>query len=120
MAKRMAGDTGELILHDGIRDDVAEHIIGELACVLTYLPVATPPAETRRILPVLRKKAGKVYDLLRALEPHEALTGPQILAELAKMNVFMDQTTLTSRIIPELKPYGIENAPRKGYRIPKQ
>lgn len=67
--------------------------------------------------PALSEHAAAVYDVLIALPVHRALTGPKILNALKRRSIYVEQSTLTSRIIPELKPYGIENAPRKGYRI---
>lgn len=68
-------------------------------------------------LPALSKKAAAVYDILIVLPPHRAMTGRDLVDELRKKRICIAQSTLTSRIIPELKPYGVENARRKGYRI---
>ncbi len=68
--------------------------------------------------PVLSKNAAAVYEFLLEQPPHRGFTGPILLDELHKRGHFFSQSDLTSRIVPELGPYGIENAPRKGYRIP--
>ncbi len=46
------------------------------------------------------------------------MTGPEILDALVEQDVIIDQSTLTQKIIPELKPYGLRNKPRVGYHIP--
>jgi len=69
-------------------------------------------------LPVLSLKQAAVYEMLVEHPPYRGMTGPEIIDELQNRGIFTDQSTLTSRIIPALCPYGIENAPRIGYRIP--
>lgn len=68
--------------------------------------------------PALSENATAVYEILLALPTYQAMTGARLLDALHKRDVYIEQSTLTSRIIPELKPYGIENCQRKGYRIP--
>lgn len=46
-------------------------------------------------------------------------TNAKRLKTLKRQGIHTETSTLTSRIIPELKPFGIESSPRKGYRIPK-
>ncbi len=65
----------------------------------------------------LSDKALGVLNLLKHLSANKALTGRQILDELSKKNVFLDQSTLTKSIIPALKPHGVKNKPRIGYYI---
>ncbi len=79
---------------------------------------SAPVAQGEADLPILSPKASAVYEILLAQPTHRGLTGPMILDALQKTNLYIDESALTSRYIPELKPYGIENAPRKGYRIP--
>lgn len=69
-------------------------------------------------LPVLSPAAAAVYEILLEVPPHRGMTGPKLLDALEKRGVYTEQSTLTSRIIPELKAYGVEGVPRKGYRIP--
>lgn len=78
-----------------------------------------PDSNTAGELPLLSSVASAVYDILIKLPPHRGLPGPAILTALEESKIFIEQSSLTSRIIPELKPYGIENVHRKGYRIPK-
>ena len=77
-----------------------------------------PPGDTPTDLPPLSENAVKVREILLGLPPDQALTGPKLLDVLATQDVFIDQGTLTKRIIPELKPYGVQNKPRVGYYIP--
>jgi hypothetical protein len=65
----------------------------------------------------LSYKAAAVLTLLENLPVGRALTGKKILGELDKQNIFIDQGTLTKRIIPALKPYGVKNKPRIGYYL---
>lgn len=65
----------------------------------------------------LSDKALGVLNLLKHLSANKALTGRQIIDELSKKNVFLDQSTLTKSIIPALKPHGVKNKPRIGYYI---
>lgn len=68
----------------------------------------------------LSNSANAVLDLLKQLKPNHALTGPEILKELDKQNIFIDLSTLTSRIMHILKKsYGVKNTPRIGYYIPR-
>lgn len=76
-----------------------------------------PPAGSTE-LPILSQAASIAYEVLLDQPPHRGLTGPELLLLMDERGCPSDQSTLTSRIVPELKPYGIENAPRKGYRIP--
>jgi len=69
-------------------------------------------------LPILSEAAACVYEILLAQPPHRGLTGPELLKKMDAKECCIDQSSLTGRIIPALKPYGVENAPRKGYRIP--
>lgn len=67
----------------------------------------------------LGHSAAAVYEELLKLPVHRGLTGPDLLDALSKRDppVLIDQSTLTSRLVPELRPYGIENKPRVGYYI---
>ncbi|QDV90619.1 hypothetical protein RAS2_16990 [Phycisphaerae bacterium RAS2] len=68
-------------------------------------------------LPGLSVNAAEVYELLIELPLYRCLTGPEIVEKLREKRIYISEESLRSRIIAELKPYGIENAPRKGYRI---
>ena len=70
-------------------------------------------------LPTLSKKAAVALEILRNLPPEQALTGPRLIDALSDHDdgVDTDQATLTGRIIPALRPYGVENIPRLGYRV---
>lgn len=68
----------------------------------------------------LSEKANKVYAILLALPPERGLIGKALLEKLDGQGVFIDHSTLTSRIIPELRPYGVMNKPRIGYYIPPE
>jgi len=87
--------------------------------------LAPPPATTAEAvpadLPILSEKASAVLEILLALPSYRGMTGRQILLALDRLEppIHIDQTTLTKRVIPELKPYGIENKPKIGYRIPE-
>ncbi len=69
-------------------------------------------------LPPLTDKAAAVYELLLALPAYRAMTGPQIVKALTTKGVPTDQSTLTTHILPQLVPYGLERVPRIGYRMP--
>lgn len=68
--------------------------------------------------PPLSDNAAKVREILLGLPSERGLIGRKLLEKLDKHGVFIDQSTLTKRIIPELKPYGVMNKPRIGYYIP--
>jgi hypothetical protein len=68
--------------------------------------------------PILSCPAAVAYEILLELPPYCGLICTELLAEMDKRNEPTQQSSLTGRIIPELKPYGVENVPRKGYRIP--
>ena len=69
---------------------------------------------------ILTKKAAAVLGLLEDLPEHRGLTGPEILTELDKQRIDMDQSTLTKNIIPALKEHHrVKNKRRKGYYIDK-
>jgi len=67
--------------------------------------------------PPLTDRAAAVYELLKALPPHRGMKGPAILDGLGKQDMLCDQSTLTKRIIPALRRYGVVNKPGVGYYI---
>ena len=71
--------------------------------------------------PPLSANAGAVYELLKALPEHKAMTGKEIITALdEKEKIFIDQSTLTKSIIPALQPYGVRNKRGAGYYIVKE
>ena len=75
-------------------------------------PEASPAGK-----PPLSKSERAVLEIIRALPDGEGILGPQILKELGKRGIrSVDQSHLTSRIMPMLKEhYGIANRPNVGY-----
>ena len=68
----------------------------------------------------LTKKAGLIYKKLCALQPHEAMTLPDIQTWLYnKHKIDLDEGTWKD-IRKELIPYGLKNRPRVGYYIEKK
>ena len=69
----------------------------------------------------LSANAAAVYELLKDLPEHRAMKGREILKafENQKPPKFIDQSTLTKNIIPELRPYGVINKRGAGYYISK-
>ena len=121
--------------------DMAKSMKAELADTLSSYFPSPPPFEkwkslraklekeslrvsSRRLkktddLPVLSDSAAIAYEILLELEPYKGLKGTELLQVMDNRGYPTDQSSLTSRIIPELKLYGVENVPRKGYRIPE-
>lgn len=61
-----------------------------------------------------------VFELLEKLEPGRAMMGTQIVSELSRKGIGIEQSTLTSRIIPFLKKhYSVKNQPGAGYYVDK-
>jgi hypothetical protein len=67
--------------------------------------------------PPLGEKAAAVYEILKALPEHKALTGKEILQQLEEKGIITDQSTFTKSIIPALRPYGVKNKRGAGYYI---
>lgn len=72
----------------------------------------------------LTHPAAKVLEILQGLKEYEGLKGDAILDALATMatkedphGIIIDNSTLTGRIIPELRPYGVRNKRGVGYYI---
>ena len=70
-------------------------------------PAPPPVGDTGRV----------VLALLRTLPAERALTGSELIAALGVHGFHVDQSTLTSRIIPELKAHGVRNRRGIGYFI---
>lgn len=69
----------------------------------------------------LSGEAKAVRQILLTLRDDEGLSGKDILAALARRKppIHVRQDQLTKRIVPELKPWGIDNKRRVGYFIKK-
>ena len=70
----------------------------------------------------LSPTAAAILDALLALPEHRGMTGPEILDHLSQLPdaINTDESTLTSRYIPELRMYGVKNRKKVGYYIPLQ
>jgi len=93
----------------------------DLAKLLTLADSLDPKAKAVESRPPLSPNAAFVLDILKALPPGYAKTGPQILDALAGREppVYVDESVLTSQIMPFLKKhYGVKNQPRIGYYVP--
>lgn len=88
------------------------------ALFATTTTTTTTTDATPADLPILTETASAAYEILLQQPTYRGLTGTQLLELMDKKGYPSDQSTLTGRIVPELKPYGIENTRRKGYRIP--
>jgi len=75
----------------------------------------------KKELELLSANAAAVYELLKALPQYRGMKGREILKALEnqKQPIFIDQSTLTKNIIPELRPYGVRNKRGAGYYISK-
>jgi len=93
---------------------------GQSEALLQQAPENAPTVDIPAELPALSPAAAAVLEILLELPSYRGLTGPKILDALSARNppIHIDQSTLTTRVIPELKAYGIENQRRIGYRIP--
>ena len=66
----------------------------------------------------LTKKAGLIYEKLKSLQEHEAMTLPEIQNWLwDEHHIRLDEGEWGQRTKKELKPYGLENRPRVGFYI---
>ena len=74
---------------------------------------------SRKSTEPLTDKAAAVLELLKALPADRGMKGPDILAALEerKPRMIFDQSTLTKRVIPQLKRYGVTNRRGVGYYI---
>ena len=85
-------------------------------------------AEARRRLPVesmvkhdpLSARARAVLQHLESLPVNTAITGPEIVEWLNEQGDLISESTLTSRVIPELKRFGVKNKRRIGYFIDRK
>jgi hypothetical protein len=76
-----------------------------------------PGSITEKRLP-LGKNASLVYELLKELPEHRAMTGSEICDALMNAHsVSLDESTFRKTVVPALMPYGIEHIKRIGYRI---
>jgi len=106
-----------------VRDELLRRLFTECPEEYRAMGLPEPPGGKKGddgpALPILSDAAAGVYEILIAQPFYQGMTGPQLLDALLARGINIEQSTLTSRIIPELEPYGVENAPRKGYRIPE-
>ncbi len=66
----------------------------------------------------LTGKAANVYEILKALAPHRALTAPGICDEYQrKHNEILDESSLRKHLLPQLERYGLKHKPRVGYSL---
>lgn len=66
----------------------------------------------------LGEVAALLYEKLKSLPEHKAMTIPQILDWLSeKHNIEMDEGTLRRNHLEQLKPYGLVNTRRIGYHL---
>ncbi|GEM_PF-3815252 len=65
--------------------------------------------------PVLSEGAAVAYEILRELPPYRGLMGPDLLEKMDERGFVSDQSSLTSRIIPELKLYGVDRLRSLGF-----
>jgi hypothetical protein len=87
-------------------------------CDFLAVEIARQLGKTGQALPPLSDNAATAYEILLELPLYRALTAPRMIEKLREKGVHISQSDFTSRIVPELKAYGIDNAPRKGYFIP--
>ncbi len=83
---------------------------------------ASGNARDKNRRPPLSENAAAVYELLKSLPEHKAMTGTQIINAIYEQNknILIDQSTLTKNIMPILKKhYGVKNIRRTGYFIAK-
>lgn len=67
----------------------------------------------------LSGNAAATYEILMALPSHCALTAPKLIDALGEQDIHISESILTTRVIPELKDWGVRNKPRIGYHIKK-
>jgi len=97
---------------------VADELDKEAQALASKQPTeASGKAETKQ--EPLSDNQASVYDLLKTLPEHKALTGKEILHQLEDKGIIIDQSTLTKNIIPALRPYGVKNKRGAGYYISK-
>lgn len=76
--------------------------------------------EAEAELPPLTEGAKAVYDLLCELPQGAALSGKEVLNQLAERGYHLGQSSFTKYIVPALRPWGLESSRQNGagYRIP--
>jgi hypothetical protein len=88
-------------------------------------PEAGPPPDNgdaasnpRAQRPFLGKREELVFDFLEALKPGRVRTGKEILNHLLANDEPCDQATLTTRVLPKLKQWGLRKNPEgNGYYL---
>jgi len=103
-----------------------QSLLAELQGIAAMSAARSPANGSRRRVggegekPPLTEKAAAVLKLLRDLPAERGLTGPRILDELSAQTppIQLDQSTLTTHILPVLKKhYGVKNTRRVGYYL---
>jgi hypothetical protein len=68
--------------------------------------------------PPLGEIAGLIYEKLQTLPEHKAMTVPEISEWLVKeKRIILDDTTIRTKHLPQLEPYGLYRKKRIGYCI---
>lgn len=68
--------------------------------------------------PLLTEHERQVLDIIAAQPEGNGISGRDIIAEVRhRHNRVLEQSTLSGRIIPRLKTYGVRNRPRVGYYV---
>lgn len=85
-------------------------------------PVNRAVKELKLLLAQIEKEplspvAATIYEWLRELPEHRAMTTGDILEELARRGIDVCESTFYERYVPELKAWGVQNKPRIGYFI---
>ena len=74
-----------------------------------------PPAERKQ---PLTERERQVLDIIAAQSEGKGISGRGIIAEVRhRHNRVLEQSTLSGRIVPRLKHYGVRNRPRVGYYV---
>lgn len=74
--------------------------------------------ETAKLHDPLPKAPRLLYEKLKSLKPHEAMTTDEILDWLSnKHEKHISESTLYKTYLKPLKPYGLKNKPKTGYYI---
>lgn len=77
-----------------------------------------PPTQTDK--PPLGEIAGLIYEKLKSLPEHKAMTLREIadwLSETNESGKAYDETTIRTKHLPQLKPYGLRHKKRIGYYL---
>jgi hypothetical protein len=99
--------------------DMHKNYITEILDTLNSIQAklaGTPDEQNNRRRPPLADDAKAVLEILEALPERDGLQGKELLIKVEKeKNVVIRHDELTKRIIPKLRPYGVDNEPGAGY-----